>query len=436
MQRQSALLAIPAAAWQAAESAVGQAQSALGALVQCSEAQVSSFFEAFADRLTDTHVWQAICAANARDVAAAQARGHTVGRLGVSEKMRQAMIAGLRGWASVPSQLGAVVERRQGDDFSIERRRVPLGVVAFVFEGRPNVLADGAGVLRFGNAAVMRIGSDAQGTADALAQHALTPALASSGLPQGAISLVQSRDRAAAQALFAQPGVALAVARGSGPAVSLLGAIAAQSGIPCSLHGTGGAWMLVEASCTPGRLRQAIEHSLDRKVCNTLNTLVLTEEASQVHQALVRDTLASLKAQMHVTTDARRAGFDGTPIREEALNQEWEWDERPELSLAVARDLEAACTLCNAHSPRFVVSVLTGDEAEAERCFRRLEAPYCGNAFTRWVDGQWAWQRPELGLTNWEQGRLMARSGILTGSDIYSIREVFHDTTGKAAQQR
>jgi glutamate-5-semialdehyde dehydrogenase len=59
-----------------------------------------------------------------------------------------------------------------------------------------------------------------------------------------------------------------------------------------------------------------------------------------------------------------------------------------------------------------------------------------GNGFTRWVDGQWAWSRPELGLTNWERGRLWGRSGILSGEDVFTVRDVFRDKTGRAPQAR
>jgi glutamate-5-semialdehyde dehydrogenase len=75
--------------------------------------------------------------------------------------------------------------------------------------------------------------------------------------------------------------------------------------------------------------------------------------------------------------------------------------------------------------------------AEAfEEFYARVDAPYVGNAFTRWVDGQWAWGRPELGLTNWERGRLLGRSGFLSGDDIVTVRDVFLDTTGSASHRR
>ena len=171
------LLVIPAEAHAAALDAVREAEAAVVELGACRSSQVDAFFLGFADRLADPRVWDAVTAANQIDVQ--QRRGPRPGtsRLRVSEKMRAAMIDGLRGWAKTPSRIGEVLERRRGDGFVIERRAAPLGVVAFVFEGRPNVFADGAGVVRNGNAAVMRIGGDALDTALAIEEHALRPAL-------------------------------------------------------------------------------------------------------------------------------------------------------------------------------------------------------------------------------------------------------------------
>src|SRR5262249_54898625 len=144
---------------------------------------------------------------NAADVESARARQRPTGRLRVTESMRRAMIDGLRGWAHTKSRVGEVIERRNGDGFVIERRRAPLGVVAFVFEGRPNVFAAAAGVLRTRNAAVFRIGSDALATATAIDEHALRPALIQASLPEAALSLVRSKEHAVAHALFSEPSV-------------------------------------------------------------------------------------------------------------------------------------------------------------------------------------------------------------------------------------
>jgi glutamate-5-semialdehyde dehydrogenase len=92
------------------------------------------------------------------------------------------------------------------------------------------------------------------------------------------------------------------------------------------------------------------------------------------------------------------------------------------VTLHVVSDVDAAVRLFNQHSPRFVASLLSQDEAALERFFRAIDAPFVGNGFTRWVDGQFALRRPELGLSNWQFGRLFARSGILTGDGVFTVR--------------
>src|SRR5690606_2645916 len=139
------------------------------------------------------------------------------------------------------------VEAVDHDEWRVEILKAGLGVVGFLFEGRPNVFADATGVLRAGNTVVFRIGSDALDTARAIVEEALDPALAESGLPPGAASLVDTPSRAAGWAMFSDSRLALAGARGSGPAVSQLGAVARQAGTAVSLHGTGGAWIVADS---------------------------------------------------------------------------------------------------------------------------------------------------------------------------------------------
>jgi glutamate-5-semialdehyde dehydrogenase len=434
--RAGAIVVIPEEAYAAAAHAVDRAQSALHDLAKSSPVQVSAFFRAFARLLAEDGVWGEIARANEVDVDEAAQRGRGTSRLRVSDKMRAAMVDGLAGWAATPPRVGGVIERREEDGYAVERRAFPLGVVAFVFEGRPNVFADGAGVVRNGNAAVMRIGSDALRTAAAIEAHALLPALGAAGLPEGAVTLVRSRTHAAAQALFTLPAVRLAVARGSGATVALLGAIAEQHGIPASLHGTGGAWMYVEPSALPEAVESAIVNSLDRKVCNTLNVLVLDRAAVDALGPVCARALARVGAKVHVVAGCEGVVGGSAGFCREQLGTEWEWESTPEVSFVLVDGLAEAANLINRYSPRFVASILSQREAAFEEFYSAVEAPYVGNGFTRWVDGQWAWHRPELGLTNWERGRLLGRSGFLSGDDIITVRDVFLDRTGRAPQRR
>jgi glutamate-5-semialdehyde dehydrogenase len=452
------LLVVPAPELEIATNAVRRAHDAFVELASAGDDQITDFFRAFADRLADETVWSSIAEANASDVERARAAGRSVTRLIAGSKMRDAMIEGLLGWAKMPSRRGEIIEQRRGTDWSVERRRAPLGVVAFVFEGRPNVFADGVGVVRGGNTSVMRIGSDALRTAEAIEANAVAPALHATGLPDGAVTLVRSPSHAAAHALFTLPNVRLAIARGSGPTTKLLGAIATQHGIPASLHGTGGAWIYLADDASTAKIRNVIIGSLDRKVCNTLNTLVVPRRSAHTTIPLVIDALTERDPdfRLHVAagseTDVPRESFakrvsvqraDGESVEPQVdvipvdeLAREWEWETTPEVSLVCARDDDEAIRLINAHSPRFVASIVTADPGRFERFYDRVDAPYVSDAFTRWVDGQWAWDRTELGLSNWERGRIIGRSGILAGDDVYTVRDVFRDGGGDATQRR
>jgi glutamate-5-semialdehyde dehydrogenase len=262
------------------------------------------------------------------------------------------------------------------------------------------------------------------------------------------VALIDDPQRAAGWALFANPGLALAVARGSGAAVAQLGAVARQAGTPVSLHGTGGAWIVADVTADAGALAQAVYHSLDSKKCNTLNTLCVVQGRAAELVPVALDALRRRGEQLghghklHVTAPARpfvpaalfaqqvpvlRAGGEtmeplAQPAGEEALGTEWEWEGTPEVTLHVVPDVEAAVELFNRHSPRFVASLVAEDEEAHERFFRAVDAPFVGNGFTRWVDGQFALRRPELGLSSWQFGRLFARPGILTGDGVYTVR--------------
>ncbi len=92
------------------------------------------------------------------------------------------------------------------------------------------------------------------------------------------------------------------------------------------------------------------------------------------------------------------------------------------MTLTIVRDVDEAVTLFNRHSPRFVASLISASQDAHDRFFDTIDAPFVGNGFTRWVDGQYALNRPELGLSNWQFGRLFGRGGVLSGDSVHTIR--------------
>jgi glutamate-5-semialdehyde dehydrogenase len=448
IERSGALLHIPASEAAIAAAAVERAQRAFRAMGGVADAQISRFYEEFAARLESDEIWSEIAQANAADVARASQRGRSTTRLVASETLRRDMIEGLRGWIEMDSRRGELLESVEHDGWRADLIGAELGVIAFIFEGRPNVLADATGVLRGGNTVVFRIGSDALGTAQAMMRLALDPALAAAGLPEGSAVLVESTSHAAGWALFCDARLSLAVARGSGQAVATLGALAQQSGIPVSLHGTGGAWILAGETAKPEALASAVLESLDRKVCNTLNVLCLPRARAEELVPICLDALRRAGEalgqayRLHVVegdesfvpgglfdedvtvvraegavTEKRASG-----LPEAGLATEWEWEQTPEITLKLVAGVDEAVDLFNRYSPQFVASLITQDAAEAERFYQRVNAPFVGDGQTRWVDGQKALNRPELGLSNWQHGRLFGRGGVLSGDSVYTVR--------------
>jgi glutamate-5-semialdehyde dehydrogenase len=448
VQESGDLLHVPAATHDLAAAAVTRAKAAFDALAEVSDEAITAFFEAFARRLEDDAVWGTIAAANAADVERALGRGRSTTRLAASEAMRASMIEGLRMWRDIAPARARRIEHIDHGGWTVEQVTAPLGVVGFVFEGRPNVFADATGVLRSGNTVVFRIGSDALGTARAIVAEALDPALAEAGLPEGAATLIDSAEHAAGWAMFSDRRLALAVARGSGAAVAQLGAVARQAGVSVSLHGTGGAWMVADHSAVFEPFAEFVENSLDRKVCNTLNVCAvvrmqadylipellagLTRAGARRGRAAILHVVRrgkydvdfkSLERQIKlVEAEGPRVRLHQESLREDDLGREWEWEDAPEISLVMVENVEDAVALFNRYSPQFVASLISQDAAAHETFYRAVNAPFVGDGFTRWVDGQYALNKPELGLSNWEAGRTFARAGVLSGDGVFTVR--------------
>lgn len=448
VQDSGALLHIPAAEHALVNTAVDRAVHAFAALASVADEQISAFYDAFATALEDDDTFSMIASANEADVQSARARGRSTTRLILSERMRTDMVDGLRVWRDSTSPRHRVTEEVRHDGWSVAVQRAPLGVVGFVFEGRPNVFTDATGVLRTGNTAVLRIGSDALGTAHAIMRCALLPALAKAGLSEDCVVLVNSAAHAAGWALLNDRRLSLAIARGSGEAVAQLGAVARQAGVPVSLHGTGGAWLVASTNADPDRFRASVLNSLDRKVCNTLNVCcIVADRAGDLVPVFIDAVRAagqarSASSRVHVerasvahvpdacftelvstdhASDRADVPFADT-IEIDVLATEWEWENSPEVSLVVVDTIEHAVQLFNRYSPHLAASLISDDRVEHAWFYDHCDAPFIGDGFTRWVDGQFALNRPELGLSNWEAGRLFARSAVLSGDSVFTLR--------------
>lgn len=431
-----------------AADAVTRALAAFEAQGGASDDQFTTFYTDFADRLADVATWSKIAEANEADVARAKQRGRSTTRLVADEKMRRNMIDGLVQWRDLESRRDKVIGCIEHDGWTVDEVVSPCGVVAFVFEGRPNVLADATGVLRSGNTAVFRIGSDALGTAKAIMEHALCPALAGAGLPTDSVVLLESAEHAAGWALFGDARLALAVARGTGRSVDLLGAIAREVGNAVSLHGAGGGWIIADEKADAEKFELAVFNSLDRKVCNTANTILIPKSrvdelvprllsalrrrgeklghgfrihAAEGSEGILPQELFSTETEVF-RADGLKKEIIATPISADQLGREWEWEQTPEITVASVSSLDEGINLFNSQSSMLVASLVSEDPMAHAKFLQKTDAPFIGNGFTRWVDGQYALCRPELGLSNWQNGRLLARGAVLTGDGVFTVK--------------
>jgi glutamate-5-semialdehyde dehydrogenase len=109
-------------------------------------------------------------------------------------------------------------------------------------------------------------------------------------------------------------------------------------------------------------------------------------------------------------------------IDADQLGHEWEWERSPEITLVAVDSVDQAVEWFNQMSPRFAASLVSNDPEEHQVFFAAIDSPFVGDGFTRWVDGQYALNQPELGLSNWQFGRLFARGGVLSGASVFTVR--------------
>lgn len=209
--------------------------------------------------------------------------------------------------------------------------------------------------------------------------------------------------------------------------------------------------MIVGESASTTDLALFVQHSLDRKVCNTVNAICIPASVAHSLVPVVFESARIAAARrgtdprvhavngaenflpVDVTISVRRA--DGvheehqvTIAAESDLGHEFEWEENPEFFIVLTDSTEHAIRLFNDFSPQFVLSAITNDADESELVWKNCNTPFFGDGFTRWVDGQFALLRPELGLSNWQNGRLFSRSGILSGDSAYTVRLRVHQS--------
>ncbi|MEA3056226.1 MAG: glutamate-5-semialdehyde dehydrogenase [Actinomycetota bacterium] len=342
-----------------------------------------------------------IITANADDVARAEGAGVTetvVDRLRLDESRIGGMANALRLVAGLPDPVGEVVRgwvRPNG--LRIEQRRVPLGVVAIIYENRPNVTSDAFGLcLKSGNVAFLR-GSSAAISSNVAIAAVLREALVKAGLPEDGLVLVEDTSREAAIEFMRLRGsIDVLIPRG-GP--SLIASILEHATVPYVIDGDGNCHVYVDASAD---LDMAVSIVVNAKtnrpsVCNAAESLVVHESLVSTFLPRVAADLTDLGVELVGDAAAQRAVPTIGPAADDDFSREF-LDLK--MSVAVVPDLDAAIEHVQRHSSGHSEAIVTSDLAAAERFTNEVDAAaVLVNASTRFVDGERFGFGAEIGIS-------------------------------------
>jgi len=364
------------------------------------QARAASRQMALADTSAKNHALEAIAqnilhnsaqliAANARDVAAAQANGldeASIDRLTLNEKTVHGMAEGLRQIARLPDLIGEISELKyRPSGIQVGKMRVPLGVVGIIYESRPNVTADAAGLcLKSGNAAILRGGSEAIHSNQAIAAcvHA---GLRAAGLPETAVQVVSTTDRAAVGELITMKEyVDVIVPRGG---KSLIARISEEAKVPVIKHLDGICHVYIDDEADMEKAIRIADNSKTHRygVCNAMETLLVAQDVA----AKVLPPLCKIYLDKNVELRGDDAACALVPQMTAATEEDWHTEYlAPILSVRVVTGLEQAIEHINTYSSQHTDSIVTEDYTKAMRFLREVDSSsVMVNASTRFADG-------------------------------------------------
>jgi glutamate-5-semialdehyde dehydrogenase len=328
-------------------------------------------------------------AENARDMEAGRKQGldaALLDRLELNDERIAAMAGGLREIALLPDPVGSISDMRfRPSGIQVGRMRVPLGVIGIIYESRPNVTADAAGLcMKAGNAAILRGGSEALHSNQAIAK-CIHAGLAEAGLPADAVQVIETTDRAAVGELIRmQEYVDVIVPRGG---KGLIERISAEARVPVIKHLHGVCHTYIDDQAD---LDKAIRVAFNAKTqrygtCNTMETLL-------VAQGIAATVLPPLAAQYQAVGVELR-GCERTRAILPAINAatEADWDEEylaPILAIRVVDDLAAAIEHIAVHGSDHTDAIITESLTRAQRFLREVDSSsVMVNASSRFADG-------------------------------------------------
>ncbi len=389
--------------------AAGQARAASGDLARAGDAARNTALRAAAAALRTR--CDGIVAANERDLAVFDAAGGTVAfrdRLALTPVRVAAMAEGLEEIAALPDPLGrplAAWTRPNGLQF--RRVSTPIGVIGMIYESRPNVGADAAGLcLKSGNAVILRGGSDSFHSAAAI-HAAVVDGLRAAGLPEAAVQVPPSTDRAYVAAMLGAAGlVDLIIPRGG---KGLVTRVQAEARVPVLAHAEGLCHTYVHAAADAAMARAIVVNAKLRRpgVCGATETLLID---AAVAPALLPGLVEDLRAGgCEFRADARaRAIVPGLPAAV-AADFDTEWLDRV-ISVAVVDGVDAALAHIRRHGSAHTDAIITEDAAAAAGFLEGVDSAVAlWNASTQFCDGGEFGFGAEIGIAT---GRVHARGPV------------------------
>ncbi|WP_242415159.1 glutamate-5-semialdehyde dehydrogenase [Sphingomonas panni] len=350
-----------------------------------------------------------ILAANAQDIAAAEANGRSgamLDRLRLDPARLAAMAAGVEAVAALPDPVGDVIDRSERPNgLTLTRVRVPIGVIGIIYESRPNVTADaGALAVMAGNAAILRGGSEAIHSNRAI-HAAMARGLASAGLPEGAVQLIQTTDRAAVGAMLAAEGmIDLIVPRGG---KSLVARVQAEARVPVLAHLDGLNHSYVDRAADPAMAQAVVVNAKLRRtgVCGATETLLIDRAYADPLPILT----GLIAAGCELRGDAEVQALH--PDILEANADDWDTEYLDAiLSVKLVDGVDDAIAHIAAHGSHHTDAIITEDAATAEHFLARVDsAIVMWNASTQFADGGEFGLGAEIGIAT---GRLHARGPV------------------------
>src|SRR5271154_5271674 len=402
-----------------------RARAAARVLALASPAQKNKALEAI-ERAIRSHA-AAILAANAEDVTDARAGGATsafVDRLTLTQSRIDAMADGVATVRAIEDPIGVVTERWQRPNgMTIERVRVPLGVVAVIFESRPNVAAD-AGVLclKSGNAVILRGGSDSFRSCRAI-HDCLVQGLREADLPEASITLVPTRDRAAVGLLLSglNGGIALIVPRGG---KSLVARVEAEARGPVVAHLEGVNHVYVDHAANLDMAKSIVLNAKMRRpgVCGAAETLLVDRAGATASLKPLVEMLIEAGCEVRGDEAVQRLDARVKPAADE------DWDTEYLDAIIAARlvdGVDGAIAHIHNHGSQHTDAIVTEDAATAQKFLKEVDsAIVLHNASTQFADGGEFGFGAEIGIAT---GKFHAR-GPVGAEQLTSFKYRVHGT--------